>query len=86
MSKDPCHIRQQLCSDGTLRTWRWPMSLGEEYFGPRVAMTETKVKLTGERVEELLAKEFRVEVAHKEILRKSNICKETGLTLVGDQK
>jgi len=62
------------------------MSLGEEYFGSKCTMTEARVKLTNARVEELLAKEFRVEVAHKEIVRKSNLCKETGLTLVGDQR
>lgn len=62
------------------------MSLGEEYFGSKCTMTETKVKLTNARVEELLAKEFRVEAAHKEIVRKSNLCAATGLTLIADQK
>lgn len=82
--KEPCHVRTQLCSDGTLRMWRWPMRLGEEYYGKEVEMTETKVKLSEESREYLLAKEERVKRADEEIQRKRFMCKETGLNVIGE--
>lgn len=78
MNKEACHIRHQLCSDGTLRIWKWPMQYGEDYFGKEVIMTEEKVVLSDGRRSELLAKEERVRAMDHEVQTKAMMCWEVG--------
>ncbi len=56
------HTRNQLSSDGTLRTWRWPARLGNSYIGDQVHMTIEHLHLSVERVEELKRSEERTRV------------------------
>jgi hypothetical protein len=57
------HMRNQLSSDGTLRTWRWPAGLGESYIGDQVHMTIEHVHLSVERVVQLQRLEERVKIS-----------------------
>ena len=79
------HVRTQVCSNGTVRAWSWPMSLGEGYFGPKVVMTETKVKLKAERVTDLQNKERRTKETDAEIRRRCEVCWSLGVPYLGDK-
>ena len=63
------HMRNQLSSDGTLRTWRWPSRLGESYIGDQVHMTLEHVDLSVEKIVELQRLEERVKVADRKIVQ-----------------
>jgi hypothetical protein len=66
------HIRNQQSSDGTLRTWKWPASLGPNYVGPKVTMTVEHVELTEERRVQLQRVERRTKVADLKIQRNTH--------------
>jgi hypothetical protein len=57
-------LTNQLCSDGTLRTWRWPDGKPNQ-----IEMTETKVELTRQRRQELIEVEERVKEVDQHISR-----------------
>ncbi len=61
------HTRNQLSSDGTLRTWRWSAHLGGSYIGEQVHMSLKHIDLSVERVVELQRLEERVKVADRKI-------------------
>jgi hypothetical protein len=65
--REPCHIRNQQRSNGLLQTWKWPMSLGEWYYGDKVEYTEVYVTLSEKRKEELLASEERKRIMGERI-------------------
>lgn len=76
------HIRQRLYSDGTLRTWKWPFSLGENYSGEKVVMTEEAVELSDKRKEELRAIEEKGAKINKKIEEEARRCWAAGVNFL----
>jgi hypothetical protein len=72
--QEPCHVRNQVYSDGTMRTWKWPMALGEGYFGEKVVCTVSYIDLTESRRQDLIAAESRRKSMDESILAAAKLC------------